>query len=155
MLCFVNKLFIFKSFLTTPSNVLPLHFKQNFQPKIWIFTEGEADGIKSRLPLKISSTLQDRSIVSPFKPKFHDWFFIDLHVLYKSQTWNCFCLELQSCRDNYMFATCTNKIIWYIGINVYQQRVGHQIFAELKKSVSYSNMTFIKVLAPLWKLFSF
>ena len=39
------------------SNVLPLHLKQTFLPKIWIFTEGEGDGIKSRLPFKIFSTL--------------------------------------------------------------------------------------------------
>ena len=51
----VNKLFVFKSLLTTPSNVLPLHLKQTFPPIIWIFTEG--DGIKSRLPFKIFSTL--------------------------------------------------------------------------------------------------
>ena len=55
MLCDVNKLFVFKSLLTTPSNVLPLHFKQTFPPIIQIFTEG--DGIESRLPFKIFSTL--------------------------------------------------------------------------------------------------
>ena len=43
--------------LTTPSNVLPLHLKQIFQPIIWIFTEGEGDGIESRLPFKKISTL--------------------------------------------------------------------------------------------------
>jgi hypothetical protein len=48
----VNKLFVFKTFLTTPSNVLLLHLKQTFLHIIWIFTEGEGDGIKSRLPLK-------------------------------------------------------------------------------------------------------
>ena len=30
-----------KSLLTTPSNVLPLHFNQFFPPVIWIFNEGE------------------------------------------------------------------------------------------------------------------
>jgi hypothetical protein len=30
----VNKLFFYKSFLTTPSNVLVLHLKQNFPPII-------------------------------------------------------------------------------------------------------------------------
>ena len=40
-----------------PSNILPLHLKQTFQPIIWIFTEGEGDGIKSRLPFKIFTTL--------------------------------------------------------------------------------------------------
>ena len=42
--------FFFKSLLTMPSNVLSLHLKQTFPPIIWIFTEGEGDGIKSRLP---------------------------------------------------------------------------------------------------------
>ena len=53
----VNKLFVFKSLLTMPSNVLPLHLKQTFPLIIWIFTEGEGDGTKSRLSLKIFSTL--------------------------------------------------------------------------------------------------
>ena len=30
-------------------NVLPLHLKQSSLPKIWVFTEGKGDGIKSRL----------------------------------------------------------------------------------------------------------
>ena len=41
--------------LTTPSNVLPLNVKQTFPPIIWVFTEDE--GIKTRLPFKIFSTL--------------------------------------------------------------------------------------------------
>ena len=53
----VNKLFVFKSLLPTPSNVLPLHPKHTFVLLIWIFTEDEGDGIKSRLPFKIYSTL--------------------------------------------------------------------------------------------------
>ena len=40
-----------------PSNVILLHLKQTFPPIIWIFTEGEDDGIESRLPFKIFSTL--------------------------------------------------------------------------------------------------
>ena len=36
---------------------LPLHLKQTFLPIIWIFTEDEGDGIESRLPFKIFSTL--------------------------------------------------------------------------------------------------
>ena len=58
MLGDVNNFFVFKSLLTTPSNVLPLHLKQTFPPIIWIFTEGKGDGIKFRLPFKIFSTLQ-------------------------------------------------------------------------------------------------
>ena len=56
MLGDVNKLFVFKIFLTMPKNVLPLHLKQTFPPIIWIFTKGEGDGndgIESRLPFKI------------------------------------------------------------------------------------------------------
>ena len=55
----VNKLFVFKSFLTTPSNVLPLHLKQTFLSIIWIFNEDEGDEIKFRLPFKIFSTLME------------------------------------------------------------------------------------------------
>ena len=58
----VNKLFVVKSLLTTPSNVLPVHLKQTFPPIIWIFTEGESDGIKSRQPFKIFSTLRNHGM---------------------------------------------------------------------------------------------
>ena len=51
----VNKLL--KKMLTTPSNYLPLHLKQTFPPMIWIYTEDEGDGIKSKLPFRIFSTL--------------------------------------------------------------------------------------------------
>ena len=54
----VNKLFVFKSLLTTPSNVLPSHLKETFKSVIWIFTEGEGDGIESRLPFKFFYTEQ-------------------------------------------------------------------------------------------------
>ena len=54
----VNKLLKTKSLLTSPSNVLPYYLKQTFPHIIWIFTEGEGDGIKSRLPFRIFSTLQ-------------------------------------------------------------------------------------------------
>ena len=57
MLVIVKKLLKTKRLLTSPSNVLPLNLKQTFPPMIWIFTEGEGDGIKSRLPFKIFSTL--------------------------------------------------------------------------------------------------
>ena len=50
-----------KSLLTSPSNVLPLHLKQTFPPIISIFTEGEGDGIKTRLPFKKISTLKSRT----------------------------------------------------------------------------------------------
>ena len=44
--------------MTMSSNVLPLQLKETFPPKIWIFTKSEGDGIKSRLPFKIFSTLK-------------------------------------------------------------------------------------------------
>ena len=44
--------FVFKSLLTTPSNVLHLDLKQIFLPIIWIFTENKCDGIESRLTFK-------------------------------------------------------------------------------------------------------
>ena len=58
MLGYVNKLFVFKSLLKMPSNVLPMKLKQTFLPIIWIFAEGVGDRIEFRLPLKIFSTLK-------------------------------------------------------------------------------------------------
>ena len=49
--------FFFKSLLATPSNVLPFHLKQTFLSMIWIFTEGEGDGIKPGVFSKIFFTL--------------------------------------------------------------------------------------------------
>ena len=43
--------------MTRPSNILPLNLKQTFLPMISIFTGGEGDWIKSRLPFEIFSTL--------------------------------------------------------------------------------------------------
>ena len=65
LLDIVNKLLNTKSLLTMPSNVLPLNLKQTFSPTIWIFTEGEGDVIKSRLPFKIFSTLNNYLIFNP------------------------------------------------------------------------------------------
>ena len=53
-----NNLFIFKSLLTMPSNVLPQHLKQTFPAHNLNITEDEGDGIKSRLLFKILSTLR-------------------------------------------------------------------------------------------------
>ena len=53
-----------------PSNVLPLHLKQTFLPIIWIFTEIEGDGIKSRLPFKMFSTLKKQVVLGE-----QDWTF--------------------------------------------------------------------------------
>ena len=70
MLGNVKKLFVFKWLLTIPSNVLPLHLKQTFQPLIWIFTEGEGDGVESRLPFKIFSTLNNFLMLIILTQKF-------------------------------------------------------------------------------------
>ena len=43
--------------LTSPCNVLPYYFRQTFRPMIWIFNEGEGDGIEPRLSSWIFSTL--------------------------------------------------------------------------------------------------
>ena len=55
LLGIVNKLFVAKGLLTSPSNDLPYYLKKIFPPIIWIFTEG--DGIESSQPSKITFTL--------------------------------------------------------------------------------------------------
>ena len=59
-----------------PSNVLPLHLKQTFPPIIWIFTEVEGDGIESKLPFKIFSTLQMKKKSYFFNS---DFIYISIH----------------------------------------------------------------------------
>ena len=54
----VNKLLKTKSLLTSPNNVLPYYLQKPFPPIIWIFTESEGDGIKSRRSSEIFSTLK-------------------------------------------------------------------------------------------------
>ena len=61
LLVVVNKLLktkVTKSLLTSPSNVLPYYLQKPFPPIIWIFTESEGDGIKSRRSFEIFSTLK-------------------------------------------------------------------------------------------------
>ena len=67
----VNIFFVFKSLLRMPSNVLPLHLKQTFQLIIWIFIEGEGDGIESRLPFKIFSTLTKKCFIEASVSNFN------------------------------------------------------------------------------------
>ena len=62
----LKKLFVFKSLLTMPSNVLPLLLKQTFLPIIQIFTESEGDGIESRLSSQIFSTLKKYPVMFTF-----------------------------------------------------------------------------------------
>ena len=101
MLGDVNKLFVFKSLLTTPSNVLPLHLKQTFPPIIWIFTEDEGDGIKSRLPFKIFSTLL--KIWSALALDYHFRFgFLDRFEIYVI----CILLKIKSPQP--ILPYCTN-----------------------------------------------
>ena len=38
-----------KKFVEITSNVLPYSLKEAFPPIIWLFTEGEGDGIESKL----------------------------------------------------------------------------------------------------------
>ena len=64
---FATRSFKVQKMLTTPSIVLPLHLKQAFPPIIWIFTEGEGDGSKSRLPFKIFSTLKTIFAINDLK----------------------------------------------------------------------------------------
>ena len=59
----VNKLLKTRSLLTTPGNFLPFHLKQTF-----LQCEGEGDGIESRLPFKIISTLIS---ILTFNPKLY------------------------------------------------------------------------------------
>ena len=73
MLDDVNKPFVFKSLLTTPNNVLSLHLKQTFLPIIWIFTVGEGNGINSRLPFEIFSTLNEALEFSASICKWWQW----------------------------------------------------------------------------------
>ena len=53
----VNKILKTTKLLSSPINVLPYCLKQTFPPIIWIFNEGEGDGIESNLPFKIFPTL--------------------------------------------------------------------------------------------------
>ena len=80
----VNKLFVFKSLLTTPSNALTLHLKQTFPPIIWIFTEG--DGIKSRLPFRIFSTLTQMLICSWHNSHICEFYVDNSAVYLKNKT---------------------------------------------------------------------
>ena len=50
-------------------NVLPYYVKKTFPPIIWIFTEGECDGIESRLSSWIFSTLLSKVVPKMVKTK--------------------------------------------------------------------------------------
>ena len=58
LLGIVNKNLKAKRLLTSPSNALPYYLKKTFPSIIWIFTEGEGDGIESRLSSFIFIKLQ-------------------------------------------------------------------------------------------------
>ena len=84
LLSIVNKLCWTKSLLTMPSNVLSLCLK----PIIWIFTKGEGEGIKSRLPFKILPNFNDDLevvyfivLVISFYVQKNEYFFCSNHSL--------------------------------------------------------------------------
>ena len=93
-----NKDFVFKSFLTRPSNIFTLNLKQTFPPMIWIFTEGEGDGIESRIPFKIFSTLRETNL--NFQVQFQ---ILELHFfVFFAISWcgcrnGCPCLSFWHC----------------------------------------------------------
>ena len=68
----------------------------------------------------IARKIPDRSIVFIIQPKI-----FDLHVFLQYANMDIFCFDLQNWQKNFRFTTCTK--------HVNQQRVGHQIFTELKK----------------------
>ena len=45
-----QRFFCFQKLVDNASNVLPYYLKKTFSSIIWIFTEGEGDGIEIRLP---------------------------------------------------------------------------------------------------------
>ena len=55
-----------KTFVYNAQQCFALHLKQNFQPIIWIFNEVEGDGIESRLPVRIFSSLHIFHFISNF-----------------------------------------------------------------------------------------
>ena len=60
-----NKLFVFKTLWTMTSNIFAIHLNQTFLPIIWIFTEGEGDGIKPRILFKIFSAIKNSKTFRP------------------------------------------------------------------------------------------
>ena len=105
MLGDVSKLFVFKSLLTTPINVLPLHHKQTFLPIIWIFTEGEGDGIESLLPFKIFSTLNKLNNVvwlfmKYWKVVWAIWYFLII-IFWRQEGFRMCIVDLGDCNDEF------------------------------------------------------
>ena len=49
--------FFFQKFVDNAQQCFAFTPQTNFPTQIWIFTKGEGDGIESRLPFKIFSTL--------------------------------------------------------------------------------------------------
>ena len=120
----VNKLFVSKSLLTTPNNVLPLHFKQTFPTMIWIFNEGKGDGIKSRLPFKIFSTLNN----SEFEIGENIWW-----IRYRSGDLG----KLDEDQFLWMCGRLKELIITAGGENIAPLPIENNILAELSDILSY------------------
>ena len=138
----VNKLFVFKSLLTTPSNVLPLHLKQTFLPKIWISNEGKGDRIESRLPFKIFCTLsmkfQNLNMPPPWDCS-NRHYFIRLHTVLSEREWHGLMLAIETNMKNLEFPNFSkqnfkifqNKISKYFNLLIYlHNRVFHISWLE-------------------------
>ena len=100
---------VFKCLLTMPCNVLPLHLKQTFPPIIWIFTEGKADGIKSRLPY-FRVWFPRKLFFFEFNLKYVLWPFVTVHTGTETiQEWKLFA-EIRYLLKNFYF----NIEFWWI-----------------------------------------
>ena len=119
----VNKLFVFK-------NILPLQFNQTFPTMIWIFTEVEGDGIKSRLPFKIFSTLK--------------WFFNKYWRFALGRV--CICIYISTCMFNKF-----GKII--AGIKYRMQSI-YEISQYYTSHMSYMYILWFPSMVYLWWNFS-
>ena len=154
MLGDVNKLFVFKSLLTTPSNVLPLHLKQIFPPIIWIFTDGKGDVIKSRLPFKIFSTLWNKKILSnkdgPLERSL-DWrpepfFFEEKCTLIffscissREETWSPLISSVCSVSwGSWNFSARARVSVPYSGLSLNPSKLCHGLQSSLVSSFSYT-----------------
>ena len=93
----VNKLF-----------VLPLHLKQIFLSIIWIFTKGEGDGIESRLPFKIFSTLIKNSMTNNVTNFLDNGYF-----RFKKH-------EISILKVNLLDQKCVLRLIFFLNIKIEQ-----------------------------------
>ena len=79
---------------------------------LFLFTYNEVD-------TSASKRIPDRSLASSNQPKFHDQFFVDLRVLCKLRSCNCFCFQFQiykTCKSTQNFIQIFD--FYYIKKNV-------------------------------------